>query len=426
MFIYFMTAVEVVLTPLSLSFSYNPRGVTILDGVAAFAFAIDFGVNMLSSFVNERGVVVAVPAASARHYLTSWWAIPDLCSWFPFELLFFSDNQSRFLGIAKIMRLARVGELARRVLSARRANIFRFLRLAGVILLVSHCCSCFWHWIAVEWRNHEDDWATKTLLQKYVHCWSLVIGCLNASPPSMYTMSEELAVAGFMLLGNLVQASVFGSVAVVISSFDEDEAAYKRKVITTYERCKFLDIPTKLTQRIQTYYEHMFRQTKSINGDADSFIHELSPALVCEVKYQLYKDMLKQIPFFSGGTIDSCVLEQLVLHLRTVVYMQDDIVIRKGEYGDWMGFVGCTGSVGVLDPHSQQRTVIRILRKGDYFGETALLQRTRRTTTAVALMWVQIHVLCRKDLDEVKEMYPEQEAALEAEIRNYMKAKAAY
>jgi CRP-like cAMP-binding protein len=105
--------------------------------------------------------------------------------------------------------------------------------------------------------------------------------------------------------------------------------------------------------------------------------------------------------------------------LRTVIYMQDDVLIRKGEFGDWMGFIGSKGSVGILDPNSPIVKVIRILRKGEYFGEMALLQHTKRSATTVALTWVQIHVLCRQDLDYVKELYPTQSEILESEITKY-------
>ncbi|POM72219.1 Voltage-gated Ion Channel (VIC) Superfamily [Phytophthora palmivora] len=70
--------------------------------------------------------------------------------------------------------------------------------------------------------------------------------------------------------------------------------------------------------------------------------------------------------------------------------------------------------------------IIHILRKGDYFGEMALLQHTKRSATTVALTWVQIHVLCRQDLDYVKELYPTQAAIVESEITKYKHMKSGF
>ncbi|TYZ57531.1 hypothetical protein PybrP1_005403 [[Pythium] brassicae (nom. inval.)] len=424
-FILTMICVDMTLTPLLLGFDFNTDYAQMLNALGTIAFFIDFVINIFSAYHNERGEVVSGPANTSKHYLLSVWAIPDFLSWFPFDYLAVA-GQGRFLSFAKVFRLVKVSQLARKLHSAKKAGFVRFLRLLGTVLLVSHALTCYWNWVAVEWKRNTDGFATRPLGERYAHIWSLVVGCLNASPPSMYSTVEEVSVATFMLIGNVLQASVFGSVAAVITSFDEGEAAYNKKLITTYERCKFLGIPEPLSRRIQGFYENLYRETKSISPDADSFINELSPAMICEVKFQLYRDMLKQIPFLSAQKIDPTVIELLILHLRTVIYMQDDVLIRKGEFGDWMGFIGSKGLVGVLDPRSITRKIIRVLRKGEYFGEMALLQRAKRSTTAVALTWVQIHVLCRADLDDVKEQYPGQAQILEDEINKYMQSKGAY
>ncbi|GMF19778.1 unnamed protein product [Phytophthora lilii] len=422
-----MILLDVILTPLSLGFRYTPGYLEPLNIIGTILFVIDFVVHIFSSYTDERGDLISGPKRTAMNYLLSGWAIPDFLSWFPFELLA-SSSKGRVLSFTKIFRLAKVSQLARKFNSAKKAGILRFILLLGIVLTVVHLLACYWSWVATGWRAHleENTFVPETFFEEYALCWSLIIGCLNASPPAMYTAIEEISVACFMLVGNILQASVFGSVAVLISSFDEDEAAYNKKIISTSERCRFLGIPDGLTKRIRGYYENLWRETKSVNSDADAFINELSPALICEVKFQLYRDMLKQIPFLSAKTLAPAVIEMLISHLRTVIYMQDDVLIRKGEFGDWMGFIGSKGSVGVLDPTTDTRKIIRILRKGDYFGEMALLQRAKRSTTAVALTWVQIHVLCRNDLDSVKEQYPTQTEILEREINKYMQSKVRY
>lgn len=422
-----MLLVEVVMTPLAIGFEVDTPFIRVVNVIGTVIFAADFFIQMLSSYTDGRGKIVSGPRNTASNYLLSIWAVPDFLGWFPFEQLM-SPSNSRAFGITKVIRLAKVSQLARRLHSAKKAGVLRFVRLLGIVFVTSHVLSCYWYFIAHEWKQHIQDGTFKpqNLSELYALCWSLVIGCLNASPPIMYTATEAVSVGVFMLIGNLIQASVFGAVAVLLSSFDEEEAQYNQKLITVYERCRFLGIPDDLMRRIRGYYENLWRETKSISCDADAFINELSPALICEIKFQLYRDMLTQIPFLSAQKVSPTVIEMLILHLRTVIYMQDDVLIRKGEVGDWMGFIGSKGSVGVLDPSSQVRKFIRILRKGDYFGEMALLQRAKRSTTAVALSWVQIHVLCRADLDNVKEQYPIQAEVLEDEINKYMQSKVTY
>ncbi|ETP31232.1 hypothetical protein F442_19886 [Phytophthora nicotianae P10297] len=413
---------DIVFTPLSLGFNYDSNFLDFYNILEPVIFTIDFFVRMFSSYVNEHGDLISGPRRTSMNYLLSGWAIPDFLSWFPFEYCA-NFSHSDALGFTKIIRLTKVSHLAYRLHSANKVGLVRFLMLLALVLTIAHLLTCYWSYVAVEWRSHLEDgtFVPKTMFEEYSLCWSLVIGCVNASPPVMYSATELISVACFMLVGNILQASVFGAVAALISSLDENEAAFSKKIIATSERCRFLGIPDDLAKRIRGYYENLWRETKSISGDADAFINELSPALICEVKFQLYRDMIRRIPFLSAKTLAPAVIEVLILHLRTVIYMQDDVLIRKGEFGDWMGFIGSKGTVGVLDPNSETCKILCILRKGDYFGEMALLQHTKRSATTVALTWVQIHVLCRQDLDYVKEMYPTQAEILESEITKYKK-----
>ncbi|KAL4099947.1 hypothetical protein PRIC1_007744 [Phytophthora ramorum] len=415
-----MILLDLIFTPLSLGFKYRSAFLKVYNVFEPVVFVIDFFVRMFSSYIDEHGNLISGPKRTVINYLASGWAVPDFLSWFPFELLGDSSHNDA-ISFLKIFRLAKVSHLAHRLHSARKAGIVRFLLLLGLVITIAHLLTCYWSWVATDWRSHlhEGVFVPTSLFDEYSLCWSLIIGCVNASPPVMYSPIELISVACFMLIGNILQASVFGAVAALIASFDESEAAYSKKIITTSERCRFLGIPDDLAKRIRGYYENLWRETKSISGDADAFINELSPALICEIKFQLYRDMIRRIPFLSAKTLAPAVIEVLILHLRTVIYMQDDVLIRQGEFGDWMGFIGSKGSVGVLDPNSKAIKIICILRKGDYFGEMALLQHTKRSATTVALTWVQIHVLCRQDLDYVKELYPTQAQILESEITKY-------
>ena len=90
----------------------------------------------------------------------------------------------------------------------------------------------------------------------------------------------------------------------------------------------------------------------------------------------------------------SVVIEELLLRLEARVCMKWDLVLRKGDPGDWMGFIS-SGTVAVLDPESKTDVVVRILTPGAHFGELALFDRPgghRRAASLQALSWVQLQV----------------------------------
>lgn len=116
-----MICLDIVFTPLFLGFDYNSKFLDFYNNFEPVVFTIDFFVRMFSSYVNEHGELISGPRRTAMNYLMSGWAVPDFLSWFPFEYLARFDH-SDALGFMKIIRLAKVSNLAYRLHSAKRRD----------------------------------------------------------------------------------------------------------------------------------------------------------------------------------------------------------------------------------------------------------------------------------------------------------------
>ena len=90
------------------------------------------------------------------------------------------------------------------------------------------------------------------------------------------------------------------------------------------------------------------------------------------------------------------------MRMKTLLYLPGDILIRKGERADWIGFIGKSGVVIVLDPTSKTRRILKVLGEGDYVGEIALVYKIRRSTDVEAFTWTRLHQLEREDFQEVR------------------------
>ncbi len=88
-------------------------------------------------------------------------------------------------------------------------------------------------------------------------------------------------------------------------------------------------------------------------------------------------DFLATIPIFSFFTRDE--LAAAAEQFREVSFAKDDVVIRIGEPGD-VFYVVLDGELAVWDAGNPPRQTGTI-RRGDYFGEMALLQGGKRTAT---------------------------------------------
>jgi voltage-gated potassium channel len=86
--------------------------------------------------------------------------------------------------------------------------------------------------------------------------------------------------------------------------------------------------------------------------------------------------MVARVPLFS--TLDAVAVSEIASMLKARKVPRDAIILRKGDKGESMFFIG-HGEVEVIVPDGSVS-----LREGDFFGEMAVLGKTRRTATVIA------------------------------------------
>ena len=212
----------------------------------------------------------------------------------------------------------------------------------------------------------EADYQKKPLTTQYIACLYISVAYLfglgqNTEP---FTDSERLFTILLCLFGACAQATIFGSVAAVICGLDAEETQFRKKVTTVAGRMRALNMPEKLRRRVLEYYEMQMK----LGHNGDDFMEDLNPSLRCKVKLWLFRDWVENIPFFQNPEISTLMIEGLVVKLVTNIYLPGELVMRKGESGDWMGFIGRGGRVSILDPTrpDAERKVVNKLGEGEY------------------------------------------------------------
>ena len=100
--------------------------------------------------------------------------------------------------------------------------------------------------------------------------------------------------------------------------------------------------------------------------------------------------MVAKVPLFSG--LDAAEIADIMRLLRAQQVEPGVVIVRRGEPGHSMYFVAA-GEVEIELPHDRTR-----LGVGHFFGEVAVLQRTRRSATATAISRTSLLVLDAHDL----------------------------
>ncbi len=89
-----------------------------------------------------------------------------------------------------------------------------------------------------------------------------------------------------------------------------------------------------------------------------------------------------------------------LLQRFTKSYAPGAVICREGEEGEEM-YIIQKGKVRVSKRFADKAHVVAILEKGDFFGETAIVNRTRRTATVTAVDAVELLVFDREGLQNM-------------------------
>ncbi len=142
----------------------------------------------------------------------------------------------------------------------------------------------------------------------------------------------------------------------------------------------------------------------------------ISTAFAEEVKrrdFVVTWGMLAKVPLFSH--LNASEIADIMRLLRSRSIESGEVLVRRGDVASSMYFI-TAGEVEIELPHQHVR-----LADGSFFGEIALLHRTKRSGTVTATRKTRLLVLDAQDFHALIERMP----ALSAHVRKTAKARLA-
>mmetsp|Transcript_42657 Transcript_42657/g.109858 ORF Transcript_42657/g.109858 Transcript_42657/m.109858 type:complete len:993 (-) Transcript_42657:1305-4283(-) len=390
-----------------------------LDYIIDACFVIDIMMNFRTAYL-ERGIAISDPKVVGRRYLKNWFVIDFLAS-MPFELLSYiapsafmvgppgkQFNLFVFFRLPRLLRLRRFFYKLDKVRSF--LNFLRIFKMLLIFVLVAHWFGCFWFMIGYYVEMDNNSWliyynitdkgiGTEML---YSYYWSLTtmttVGYGDMSPQ---TNAERLYTMAVFVVGALIYATIFGSVAVLLQNFDRAGARYREKMEAISEFVNFYNIPAEFHQRIADHVDHLWQRHGGM--DVSAAVGDLPDALRTEVLMHLHGTMIRELQVFQE--CEEGFLRSVVMRLKPQVCLPGESIIEENDPATTM-FLLRKGKLHVGS--ANRASVYAVHGDNSIVGELALITgKSTRTASVWAADFCDLYYLEKGDFQYCCMLFPQ-------------------
>ncbi|XP_070447393.1 voltage-gated delayed rectifier potassium channel KCNH1 isoform X4 [Equus przewalskii] len=412
-----LTFYTAILVPYNVSFKTRQNNVAwlVVDSIVDVIFLVDIVLNFHTTFVGPAGEVISDPKLIRMNYLKTWFVI-DLLSCLPYDVINAFENVdevSAFMGdpgkigfadqippplegresqgisslfsSLKVVRLLRLGRVARKLDHYIEYGAAVLVLLVCVFGLAAHWMACIWYSIG-DYEIFDED--TKTIRNNsWLYQLAMDIGTpyqFNGSGSgkweggpsknsvyisSLYFTMTSLTSVGFgniapstdiekifavaiMMIGSLLYATIFGNVTTIFQQMYANTNRYHEMLNSVRDFLKLYQVPKGLSERVMDYIVSTWSMSRGI--DTEKVLQICPKDMRADICVHLNRKVFKEHPAFRLAS-DGC-LRALAMEFQTVHCAPGDLIYHAGESVDSLCFV-VSGSLEVI----QDDEVVAIL-----------------------------------------------------------------
>ncbi|XP_022609746.1 cyclic nucleotide-gated cation channel beta-3-like [Seriola dumerili] len=430
------------LSLVTLAFNYNSWFVTVrlcfpyhnesaipywfaLDLVADLIYLIDSIIFQPRKQFVKGGDIIKDRVMTKKNYRETERFKTDMMSLMPFDLLYFKFGFKSIFRANRLLKADTFFEFSDRLESIMaKAYIWRVIRTIGYLLFVLHLNACFYY-VASDFQGiGQTKWVysgegSAYLRSYYFAVRSLInIGGLN-EPHTVFEITFQMTN---FFTGVFVFSSLIGQMRDVIGAATAGQTYFRASMDNTVTYMVANHIPTMVQNRVRTWYTYTWDAQGML--DESELLDKMPLVMRTAIAVDINLVTFQKIDLFKG--CDQQMLVDMLLRLKSIIYLPGDFVVKKGDIGKEM-YIIKSGAVQVVGGPDNS-IVFVTLKAGCVFGEISLLQSSkdggnRRTANVKAHGFANLFVLEKKDLFDILVHYPESQKVLARKGKKLMKAK---
>ncbi|NXL46922.1 CNGB3 protein, partial [Podilymbus podiceps] len=413
--------------PLRFVFPYQTPSNTIywvtIDIICDICYLCDLLVFQPRVQFLKGGDIISDRVEMKKFYHSSTKFRLDVISVLPFEVLYFFFGFNPAFRANRMLKHNTFFEFNDRLEAILdKAYIYRVIRTTGYLLFILHINACLYYWASDYEGLGSTRWVYDGKGNMYLRCyyWAVRTLITIGGLPEPQTLFEIVFQLLNFFLGVFVFSSLIGQMRDVIGAATAGQNYYRSNMDNTVSYMNTYSIPKVVQNRVRTWYEYTWDSQGML--DESELLEQMPTKMQLAIAIDVNFAIVNKVDLFKG--CDTQMIYDMLLRLKSIVYLPGDFVCKKGEIGREM-YIIKQGEVQVLGGPDGTKVLVT-LRAGAVFGEISLLAAgggNRRTANVVAHGFANLFILDKKTLNEILVHYPDSEKLLMKKAKVLLKEK---
>ncbi|XP_045019343.1 cyclic nucleotide-gated cation channel beta-1 isoform X2 [Bubalus bubalis] len=393
----------------------------LMDYLCDLIYLLDITVFQTRLQFVRGGDIITDKKEMRNNYLKSQRFKMDMLCLLPLDLLYLKFGVNPLLRLPRCLKYMAFFEFNNRLESIlSKAYVYRVIRTTAYLLYSLHLNSCLYYWASAYEGLGSTHWVYDGVGNSYIRCyyWAVKTLITIGGLPDPRTLFEIVFQGLNYFTGVFAFSVMIGQMRDVVGAATAGQTYYRSCMDSTVKYMNFYKIPRSVQNRVKTWYEYTWHSQGML--DESELMMQLPDKMRLDLAIDVNYSIVSKVALFQG--CDRQMIFDMLKRLRSVVYLPNDYVCKKGEIGREM-YIIQAGQVQVLGG-PDGKSVLVTLKAGSVFGEISLLAvggGNRRTANVVAHGFTNLFILDKKDLNEILVHYPESQKLLRKKARRMLR-----